>query len=75
MGFKGVLPHLQKKANLLAGGDVGGRGRAYSMFFLADPGEARGCSTNTSVINSVMVCESIFTAPPRPNDCRWCFQS
>ena len=22
-----------------------------------------------------MVCENIFTAPPRPNSCRWCFQS
>ena len=22
-----------------------------------------------------MVCENIFTAPPRPNGCRWCFQS
>ena len=33
---------------------------------LADPGEARGCSTNTSVIQSIMVCENIFTAPPRP---------
>ena len=20
-----------------------------------------------------MVCENIFTAPPRPNSCRWCF--
>ena len=42
-------------------------------FFLADPGKVRGCSTNTSVINwlinSVMVCEKIFTAPPRPNGC------
>ena len=41
----------------------------------SDPGKARGCSTNTSVTDSVMVCENIFTAPPRPNDCRWCFQS
>ena len=29
-------------------------------FFLADPGEARGCSTNTSVIHSVMVCEFLL---------------
>ena len=39
--------------------------------YLGDPGKARGCSTNTSVIhsliNSVMVCENIFTAPPGPN--------
>ena len=27
------------------------------------------------LIHSVMVCENIFTAPPRPNGCRWCFQS
>ena len=39
------------------------------IFLLADPGEARGCSTNNfvtdSFINSVMVRENIFTAPPR----------
>ena len=50
-----------------------------SSNYLADPGEARGCSTNTSVIHSlihsVIVCENIFIAPPRPNGCRWCFQS
>ena len=38
--------------------------------YLAHPGKARGCSTNTSVIqafsHSVMVCEHMFTAPPRP---------
>ena len=27
------------------------------------------------LIHSVMICENIFTAPPRPNGCRWCFQS
>ena len=35
--------------------------------YLIDPEEVRGCSTNTSVIHSVMVCENIFTVPPRPN--------
>ena len=34
---------------------------------LADLGEARGCSTNTSVIHSLMVWENIFAAPPHPN--------
>ena len=43
--------------------------------FLADPGEARGCSTNTSVIQSIIVCENIFTAPPRPSGWKWGFQS
>ena len=28
-----------------------------------------------SLINSVMICENIFTMPPRPNGCIWCFQS
>ena len=46
--------------------------------FLADPGKARGCSTNSfvihSFINSVMVFENIFMAPPRPNSFKWCFQ-
>ena len=28
-----------------------------------------------SFINSVMVCENIFTAPPRPNGWRWGFKS
>ena len=49
--------------------------------FLADPDKARGCSTNTLVINSVS--ESVskwafsshsFTAPPRPNGERKHFQ-
>ena len=44
---------------------------AVVVMLISRPGEARGCSTNTSVINklihSVMVCENIFTAPPRPN--------
>ena len=38
-----------------------------STRFLVDPGNARGCSTNTYVIHSVMVCENIFMGPPRPN--------
>ena len=44
-------------------------------WLLADPDEARGCSKNTAVIQSVMVCENIFTTPPRPNGCKWDFQS
>ena len=54
---------------------------SFSNFFispyLADPGEARGCSTNTSVVHSFIqsVCENIFTAPPPPNGLRWGFQS
>ena len=39
---------------------------------LANPGQARGCSTNTSVthyfINYQMVCDNICTAPARPSD-------
>ena len=55
--------------------------KAYTVhnLYLADPGEARGCSANTSVIysliNSVMVCENIFMAPPGPNVWRWGFRS
>ena len=43
------------------------------------PGRSQVCSTNTSIIqsfsHSVMVCENIFTAQPRTNGWRWCFQS
>ena len=38
----------------------------FKSFNVPDPGEARGCSTNTSVIHSVMVCENISMAPPHP---------
>ena len=30
--------------------------------FLADPGEARDCFTNTFVIHSLILCENMFTA-------------
>ena len=48
------------------------------LMYLAEPGEARGCSTNTSYIGSLIhsLIQSWFvSAPPRPNGWRWCFQS
>ena len=46
--------------------------------YLAALGKARGCSTNTVVINSV--CDSPFSSHgfmvlPRPNGLKWYFQS
>ena len=49
------------------------------LVLISRPGQSQGCSTNTflihSLIHSVMVCENIFMAPPRPNGWRWGFQS
>ena len=59
--------------------------RHYAYFALlililfSTPRRSRGCSTKTSMIHylikSAMICENISMAPPRPNGCRWCFQS
>ena len=51
----------------------------YSLTIFSRPRRSQGCSTNICLIHSlndsVMVCENVFKVLPRPNGCRWCFQS
>ena len=52
--FFGHFPHLIMLVQTLANFNINMitfAAVAYPPKFLADPGEARGCSTNTSVIN------------------------
>ena len=50
----------------------------YTFIVISRPGQSQGLlykHIGHSLIDSVKVCENTFTAPQRPDGCRWCFQS